>query len=400
MKQPVAYLRRSYANPRRPGAISHEAQLAAVHDLAGADADRLLCLEDWGRSGRAERQHLRGEYAHLRQMIVAGEVSTLYSYSLSRLARSTRELLDVAEACRDAGVPIRLVKEGTIDAATATGRLMLTFLAGIATWEAELAGERATEAAEIRRGRGDRLGAPRYGTLPGEAAAAVVNAYNEAGTYLGAARLLTARGIPARRGAWHPLTVRAILERDRPDLIPRERHQGARARGPHRLSGLLRCACGATLSTMPRPAPQAVRYVCERGRSDPGHSRPFMVSEAKLLPWIMAEAGRLVTPERVQLAETAAAERAGLEAQRGRLLDMYQVGAIAREEWQTRLAAVDAAVARLDDGERIVAVPELDWTWAPEAVNAVLRALWSEIRLDEQMRPLEAVWRVPSWRAD
>jgi hypothetical protein len=125
-----------------------------------------------------------------------------------------------------------------------------------------------------------------------------------------------------------------------------------------------------------------------------------MVSEAKLLPWIMAEAGRLVTPERVQLAETAAAERAGLEAQRGRLLDMYQVGAIAREEWQTRLAAVDAAVARLDDGERIVAVPELDWTWAPEAVNAVLRALWSEIRLDEQMRPLEAVWRVPSWRAD
>jgi hypothetical protein len=149
---------------------------------------------------------------------------------------------------------------------------------------------------------------------------------------------------------------------------------------------------------MPRPAPQAVRYVCERGRSDPGHPRPFMVSERRILPWVEAEAARLVTPERVQLAETAAAERADLEAQRTRLLDMYQLGAIAREEWQTRLAAVDAAVGRLDEGERILDVPAIDWTWPPEQLNAVLRALWSEIRLDEQMAPVEAVWRVPEWR--
>ena len=227
MRQPVAYLRRSSVNPRRPGAISHEAQLTAVRELAGADAERLRVLEDWGRSGRAERLHLRGEYHQLRDMIAAGDVSVLYSYSLSRLARSTRELLDLAEACRDVGVPIRLVKEGAIDAATATGRLTLTLLAAVAAWEAELAQERASESAAIRRARGDRLGAPGYGALPGEDMGAVVDAYDEAGSYLGAARLLAARGVPTRRGLWHPYTVSEIVRRERPDLQPHQRRQGA-----------------------------------------------------------------------------------------------------------------------------------------------------------------------------
>ncbi len=407
--QSVAYLRRSKVDARHPGAVSHEAQLAAVRELAGGDADRLLCLEDWGRSGRAERVHLRGEYARLRDMIAAGEVSTVYSYSLSRLARSTRELLDLAEVCRDAGVPIRLVKEGTIDGATATGRLMLTLLAAIATWEAELAGERATEAVDIRRARGDRIGRAEYGAKPGESVAAVVSAFEEAGSFLGAAKLLTVRGVPSRLGGrpnprmnggtygWNVRTVASIVRRERPDLVPLHGRRGARARSTRLFSGLLVCSCGDILTSMPREG--SVGYYCRRAHNDPRHPRPYVVSEAKVRPWAEAEAALLRTPELVQLAETRAEERATLEAQRTRLLDMYQVGAVTREEWQARLAAVNAAVERLADGERILAVPALDWMWPPEAVNAVLRAIWSEVRLDANMRPIEAVWRVPEWRA-
>ena len=124
-----------------------------------------------------------------------------------------------------------------------------------------------------------------------------------------------------------------------------------------------------------------------------------MISETKLLPWAIAEAAKLRTPERVQLAESHAKEREDLEARRVRLLDMYEVGAIARDEWRTRLEAVDTAIERLDEGERIVAVPPLDWTWPPEAVNAVLRAMWRWIELDEHMRPVLAEWTAPEWRS-
>jgi len=403
MASPVAYLRRSKVDDRRPGIVSHEAQLAAVRELAGADADRLLILEDWGRSGRAARQHLRPAYARLRAMIEAGEVSALYSYSLSRLARSTRELLDLAEHCEAHRVPIRLAKEGDIRPGSAIGRLYLTVLSAVSTYEAEVAGERATDAIAVRRARGDRLGRPAYGEKAGESSEAVVAAFAEAGSFLGACKLLNSRGIRSRLGnGWNVRTVARIVRRERPGLVPAQSRQGARARSTRMFGGLLVCSCGAILTSMPRAG--SVGYYCRRAHHDPAHPRPYVVSERKLLAWAIDEAGRLRVPDTVEIEQERQAGRERLDARRARILDMYEAGDIDRDEYQRRIAGVKAELDRLAAQEAataVLAVPQaIDWQgWAPERINAVLRALWRYVELDAAMRPVRAEWTVPEWRA-
>ncbi len=154
----VAYLRRS--SHRNVGAESYEAQKAAVLELAKRHGDEEPeLIVEWGRSGADADSTGRGgkrrAWPKLRQRIRDGEVTALYSYSLSRLARSTRELLDVMEDCDDAGVPVRLAKEGIVNGTTASGKLYLTVLGAVATFEAEVAAERVKGAHAAKRARGE-----------------------------------------------------------------------------------------------------------------------------------------------------------------------------------------------------------------------------------------------------
>ena len=71
-----------------------------------------------------------------------GDVVIVESYS--RLARSTRDLLDIVEALKSKGVDFVSKKEA-IDTSTPTGRLMLTIFAGLAQFEREVTLERQAE---------------------------------------------------------------------------------------------------------------------------------------------------------------------------------------------------------------------------------------------------------------
>jgi len=53
---------------------------------------------------------------------------------LDRLARSTRDLLDVAERLRDAGAGLRSLAEPWADTTSPAGRMVLTVFAGIADY--------------------------------------------------------------------------------------------------------------------------------------------------------------------------------------------------------------------------------------------------------------------------
>ena len=173
--RPVAYVRRSNAGTANGnGRVSFDAQRSAVLELAArrGDPEPELVVE-WGLSGAdaasscggTGRGGRRRAYRELRARIDAGQVSALYAYSLSRLARSTRELLDLAEACVAQGVPIRLAKEGDIDGTSPSGRLYLTVLAAVSTFEAEVSAERAHDRNEQMRDRGAFIGRPPYGSL-------------------------------------------------------------------------------------------------------------------------------------------------------------------------------------------------------------------------------------------
>ena len=123
----VAYLRRSRVDARRTGAISYEQQMTAVRRLAeqhGDDPDALVVIEDWGKSGRAEKQHLRGGFARLEEMVRDGTATAVYAYSANRLARSLEALAKLAKACEAAKVPIRCADGYSPDVSTSTGRMV------------------------------------------------------------------------------------------------------------------------------------------------------------------------------------------------------------------------------------------------------------------------------------
>src|SRR5262249_45121124 len=95
----------------------------------------------------------------LRASMKAGDV--LVITRLDRLARSTRDLLNLVDEMTKAGVGFKSLADAWCDTTTAHGKLMLTVLAGIAEVERSLIFER-TQAGIVRaRELGKQFGAPR-----------------------------------------------------------------------------------------------------------------------------------------------------------------------------------------------------------------------------------------------
>ena len=94
----------------------------------------------------------------LQQMLgFAREGDTIYVHDFTRLARSTKDLLDIVENLKSKGIHLVSNKE-SIDTSTPTGKLMLTFLAGIAEFERENLLERQREGIAIAKENGKYKG--------------------------------------------------------------------------------------------------------------------------------------------------------------------------------------------------------------------------------------------------
>ncbi len=401
MKTPVAYLRKSRVIDERIG-VSWEVQESKVRDLAAQHGDnggRLLILSDWNMSGRKGTKDRPG-YRRLVEMIEADEVTAVYSYNLARLSRSVQDLRALVALADAHKVPVRLVAD-QIDTSTATGRMLLTMLAAVDEMTADLASEHARDAVAARRARGDRIGHPFYGEKPGEDPAAVVTAYRDAGSVMGAARLLNVREIPTRMGRpWSSVSVRELLIRQ--GAMEHRTRPGAKARAPFLFYGLLRCHCGHLLTGsrfQNGSDPTYTSYKCHQARSVPDHG-PGSVPEKAMLTWMMAEVGRLQLPaDAVTIAADNEAQRVALAARLARAHEVYVAGAWKQERYAAEVAAVTAAVDALGDAEVVAEIPAVDWTWAPADVNRVLRAILERVSMGPDMRPVAAVWRNPALRA-
>ncbi len=296
-----AYLRKSVVRQDDPK-NSAEAQEAAVRAMAGryGDGDGLRILSDWDKSGRLGRAGRPG-YDALWRAIEDGSCTALYSYSMSRLARSVAELLRLFEACTERHIPIRLESD-VIDTATASGRMVAGILANVAAFEADVAGERLRAALSAKAARGERIGTVLfYGDRAGEDPAAVLAAFREAGSYSGAAKLLNERGVKTRstngrrtdaRRVWWPSSVQVIIRRLDPSVLPLRPSKGAAAGGSDFvLARLLRCpTCGTMLTGTRDRDGHRVRDSCRLGTVTP-HPR-ISITESHILPSIQAEAGR------------------------------------------------------------------------------------------------------------
>jgi DNA invertase Pin-like site-specific DNA recombinase len=80
---------------------------------------------------------------------------------LDRLARSTRDLLNVLDELAKRGAGFRSLKDSWADTTTPHGKLMVTVLGGLAEFERELIRARTGEGRKRAQERGVRFGRPR-----------------------------------------------------------------------------------------------------------------------------------------------------------------------------------------------------------------------------------------------
>ena len=100
----------------------------------------------------------RPELAHLLDQLRRDDVVVVTR--LDRLARSTSNLLEIAEAIRAKEAGLLSLAEPWADTTSPAGRMVLTVFAGIAEFERELIRQRTDEGRQAARRRGVSFGRP------------------------------------------------------------------------------------------------------------------------------------------------------------------------------------------------------------------------------------------------
>jgi DNA invertase Pin-like site-specific DNA recombinase len=101
----------------------------------------------------------RPELQRLLDQLRAGD--TLVVWRLDRLARSTRDLLDITETIHGADASFQSISEPWADTTTNAGKMILTVFAGIAEFERGLIRERTGVGRAAAKAHGVRFGRPR-----------------------------------------------------------------------------------------------------------------------------------------------------------------------------------------------------------------------------------------------
>jgi DNA invertase Pin-like site-specific DNA recombinase len=129
------------------GGQSLSAQLV---ELKAAKCEKIFQEKISG--ARSDRKHLT------RLMAVLAKGDVLVVTRLDRLARSTRDLLNLLGTIAEKGAGFKSLRDTWADTTTAHGRLMLTILGGLAEFERELIRTRTGEGRERAKARGVALG--------------------------------------------------------------------------------------------------------------------------------------------------------------------------------------------------------------------------------------------------
>ena len=132
--------------------VSTQGQDLAQQRAKLSDIGCLRIFEEKVSGAKRDRPELGRLLDHLR----AGDVVTVTR--LDRLARSTSDLLHIAERIKDTGAGLRSLAEPWADTTSPAGRMVLTIFAGIADFERSLIGERTSAGRAAALARGVRFG--------------------------------------------------------------------------------------------------------------------------------------------------------------------------------------------------------------------------------------------------
>lgn len=115
----------------------------------------------------------RPELNRLKDKVRPGDVVVIES--LSRLGRSTKDLLSLIEDWNQQGVKLVSLKE-SIDTTTPTGKLLLTVLSAISQFERDITVQRTNEGLQAARARGRKGGRPKASSAKVEKAVKLYHA--------------------------------------------------------------------------------------------------------------------------------------------------------------------------------------------------------------------------------
>ena len=108
-------------------------------------------IEKWFIEKISGKDINRPELKNMLEFVREGD--TIFIHDFSRLARSTKDLLEIVEKLQNKGVHLVSNKEN-VDTSTPTGKLMLTMIGAIAEFERENMLERQREGIQIAKREG------------------------------------------------------------------------------------------------------------------------------------------------------------------------------------------------------------------------------------------------------
>lgn len=135
--------------------VSTEGQTLAGQEAALREAGAAKVFAEKVSGAKAE-----GRKALAKALAALGPGDVLLVTRLDRLARSTRDLLNVLDAITKAGAGFKSLGDTWADTTTPHGRLMLTVLGGLAEFERELIRARTGEGRRRAQARGVHMGRP------------------------------------------------------------------------------------------------------------------------------------------------------------------------------------------------------------------------------------------------
>ena len=221
----VGYVRVSTEQQVRDG-VSLEAQTARIHayaDSLGIEVKQVF--QDAGYSG----SRVDTRPGLLAAMAALNKGDILVAYSLSRLARNTRDAINLAEKVGQLGAHLASLMERW-DTTGASGALMFRLLASLAEFERDLTSERTKAALRHKRLTGFVYGHVPFGynrdgdrLEPALDELAVIDRMREMReegySLQGLSRWLNKEQVPTKQGGkWYAATVKCVLEREQPNV--------------------------------------------------------------------------------------------------------------------------------------------------------------------------------------
>jgi site-specific DNA recombinase len=221
MKKAIGYVRVSTVDQADNGCslLAQEEKIRAWCLLSDYELDQVFV--DRGLSGKRmdNREGLQSALANI------GKGDALVVYSLSRLARSTRDALYISEKLSKLNADLVSLSEN-IETVSPAGKMVYRMLSVLSEFERDQISERVRAVLSYKKSKGEIYGPVPYGLsedggrlveLPEEAeiVAEILTMRRQEGRSLSAiADVLNARGVPGKRGGkWYASTIRYLIGR-------------------------------------------------------------------------------------------------------------------------------------------------------------------------------------------